>query len=163
MVGSQPVGEMLPLAVNPFWANLDPKIFEWPKDFFVYGTDFTPINAGVTLTRSIQIRQDSHFLIMAGVRTVFQTNDETVIANPAALVRILDSGSGREIQNRAVQIENLFGTGQLPAYWPYPKIVLANSTIEITLTNQTAGTNYHVRLDFLGFKLFKGQGYALRL
>lgn len=140
-------------AVNPFWGLLPPALWGETKDFFVYGTDFLPLTASATLAQDIPIQADSHYMIMAGVRTVFQTDNTTIVANPAILVRIFDTGSGRQVQNRAVHIDNWFGTGQLPAYWPYPKIIKASSTLRVELTD-LSGVDRNVRVEFLGFKIF---------
>ena len=147
------VAELLPL-LNPFWGLLPMDLWGATKDFFVYSVDFLPLTASVvSQAGDIQIQADSHFMIMAGVREVRDTTNATVIAAPPELVRILDAGSGRELNNQELPIDNLFGTAQLPSYWPYPKIIKASSTLTTFLTNLEA-TDRNARISYLGFKIF---------
>src|SRR4051812_9876066 len=90
------------------------------KDFFVYSTEFLPLASGATTTNNINTQADSDFLVLAGVRTYFAT-DNITLAQAAAMVTISDAGAGRSFMDRSVHIDNLFGTAQLPAFWPYPK------------------------------------------
>lgn len=143
-------------ALNPFFGLLPQELWGSAKDFFIYGVDFNPIAASVTVTQDIAIESDSDFLIVAGVRTVTtQADQTTVVAFPPFLVEIFDQGSGRRLQNRAQHIENVFGTAQLPAYWPFPKLIPRASTVSTTIQNLTA-TAHIIRLSYLGFKIFGG-------
>ena len=147
------VAELLPL-LNPFWGLLPRDLWGATKDFFVYSTDFLPLTASVVgQVSDIQIQADSHFMIMAGVREVRDDTNATIVTNPPELVRILDAGSGRELTNQSLPIDNLFGTAQLPSYWPYPKIIKASSTLSTFLDNLEA-TDRNVRISYLGFKIF---------
>ncbi len=144
-------------ALNPFFGLLPQELWDNAKDFFVYGTDFLPLAAGGTATQDIAIESDSDFLIVAGNRIVTDDPDQTVIvAFPPFLVTLFDNGSGRRLQNRAQHIENMFGTAQLPAYWPFPKLIPRASTFSTTLQNLDAGNAYNVRVSYLGFKIFGG-------
>lgn len=165
-VAGTPGGRIAAAAfVNPFWSNLDPKIWRMPKDFFVYATDFLPLAAGAVAARNtIQIQADSHFLILEANGRVTETNDTTAVPEPIPItVRIFDSGSGREVMNQAIHWGTLFGDGELPGYLGYPKILKAQSTLEVELTNLNAATAFNVRISFLGFKLFTSEGYRLVL
>ena len=112
-----------------------------------------PLSSVVGQVSDIQIQADSHFMIMAGVREVRDDTNATIVTNPPELVRILDAGSGRELTNQSLPIDNLFGTAQLPSYWPYPKIIKASSTLSTFLDNLEA-TDRNVRISYLGFKIF---------
>lgn len=156
-VVEQAIGRLIPL-LNPFWGMLPRRLWASTKDFFVYTANFiTADGTQLPLSGSrdvqTQIQNDSHFIIMAGVRTVFNTDDTTAIANPPITVQIQDSGSGRSLLSSFTQIENLFGTAQLPAYWPYPKIIKRSSTLTTQLVN-LAATARHVRIAYLGFKVW---------
>jgi hypothetical protein len=124
-----------------------------PKDFFVYSAEFTPLGASTTSSFTISIQADSDFLILAGVRVVTDTGNTTFVSNVPQLVTITDTGAGRTFMDRAVHMDNLFGTAQLPALWPYPKFVQGASALSVTLQNLDA-TARNVRLSFLGFKIF---------
>lgn len=125
-------------------------------DFFSYGAEWVPLAAAAgQVPREIQIQADSDFLIVAAVRDVRDAGAVTLVAAPPVTVRIFDSGSGRDVVNIAQPIENLFGTGQLPTYWPKAKLIQASSTLRVELTNLDGANPFDVRVSFLGYKVFK--------
>ena len=132
-----------------------------PKDFFVYNVEFLPLAvSAVKATATFQVQEDSAFLIVAAAR-LYLTNADAVIAGDQALalVNVIDSGSGRALIAQTTAgndspIDNWFGTGKNPAYWPFPKILRPNSVVTVQLTNLEA-TARNYRLSFLGFKIFR--------
>lgn len=145
----------------PFLGWLPRKLWRRAKDFFVYSAEFLPLTASLTLTFETAIQADSDFLCVAAVRLVTATDNTTIVAVPVPeLVTIFDAGSGRNLMDRAIHIDNLMGTGQLPTYWPMPKIFRANSTISTTVQNLEA-TDRNVRIAYLGFKVFDYPADAL--
>jgi hypothetical protein len=48
---------------------------------------------------------------------------------------------------------NLIGTAQRPAILPMPKLIRANSVIQVTAQNLVAAAR-QVRISFLGYKIF---------
>lgn len=148
------LGRMTTL-LNPFWGMLPRRLWKATKDYFAYGTTFSPLNAGVTQTNQIQIQADSHFMIIAMNRDVRSAaDDETVVADPSMLVNLFDSGSGRNLFNIPLHSELFMGFGQLSGYTSYPKLLKASSTFSVEVENLTAATNYIVRMAFIGFKVF---------
>ena len=143
-------------ALNPFFGLLPQALWNNAKDFFIYGTDFLPLAAGATQTNEIAIESDSDFLRVAGVRVVTDTANTTFIADVPQLVTLFDSGSGRRMVNRAVHMDNLFGTAQLPSYWPFPKLMPRASTLSVQVQNLDGANARNVRVSFLGFKIFGG-------
>lgn len=139
--------------ISPFLGWLPRALWRRAKDFFVYSAEFLPLAANQTQTFEIAIQADSDFVIVAGVRVVTQIDNVTQTTFVPELVRILDTGSGRELTDRAVHMENWFGTAQLPAYWPYPKVIRASSTLQTTVQNLD-GNARNVRMSYLGFKVF---------
>jgi hypothetical protein len=163
-VAGTPGGQVLPWPINPFWSNLDPKIWDLPKDYFSYGVTFDSIAAGATTTEEFQVQSDSHFMILAATLTAVDPATPGTVFDPADLLcRITDAGSGREVMNQQVHVRNLFGDGELPAYWPYPKIIKRSSTVVVELENLEAAQALRVFVDFLGFKLFRGPGFRVVL
>lgn len=154
-IGNYPSAQVQP-ALNPFLGLIPRELWKRPKDFFVYSCSMTgaaPLPASDQASRDIQIDANADFLIVAGVRTFRDTATKAIIADPAATVTMTDSGSGRQLQNEAVDIENLFGTAQLPATWPFPKLIAASATLTVNVFNLIA-TAADVRISFLGFKIF---------
>ncbi len=152
-VGQMARQQRISPGISPFLGWLPRALWRRAKDFFVYTAEFLPLSASATQTFEIAIQADSDFVIVAGVRVVTTTDNLTVQTFVPELVRILDTGSGRELTDRAVHIENWFGTAQLPAYWPYPKVIRASSTLQTTLQNLEANDR-NARLSYLGFKVF---------
>ena len=145
--------------INPFFGILPQALWKRTKDFFTYNADFVgtfSINAGSTVTFDIAIQADSDFLIVALARVVTDgTVDElTATGFPPLAVTIVDTGSGRQLQDRASHIENLFGTAQLPSYWPQPKLIRASSTFSTTIQNLDPGNGFQARLSYIGFKIY---------
>lgn len=134
---------------------LPPELRERARDYFSYGADFLNIAAGATATEEIAIQNDSHFLMVAVAgHVVDPANESTVFTSPALTVEIRDQGSGRNLFNRAAAWANVVGTGQLPAYFPYPKLVDRASTITTTIANVDPAQALRVRMNYIGFKIF---------
>jgi len=153
-VGAYPIAHVLP-PVNPFLGLIPKKYWKRIKDFFIYATDFVPLANSQTLTQPIQIQNDSDFLIMAGVYVETSTDNVTTFINPSPLmVTITDSGSGRQLMNTPIHINNLFGTAQLPAIWPFPKVIPAGASLNTQLVNLDTVNSRNVRIAYWGFKIF---------
>lgn len=122
------------------------------KDAFIYSVEFLPLAASGTATGNISIQADSGFLAMDLVRVVTDTLDTTFLTNAPALVNVADAGSGRNLMDRPVHVDNLLGTVQLPGRW-YPRFFSASSTIIVQIQNLEA-TARNYRISFIGFKIF---------
>lgn len=122
-------------------------------EYFVYGTDFTPLTASLTVQNNININGDSAFCILSGVIVESDTANTTILAVPPLLFRLMDTGSGRYTSNIPIHAANWFGTAQLPKYWDVPKILSPNSTWAVEAQNLEA-VNRNVRVAFHGFKIF---------
>ncbi len=142
-------------------AILPPPLLTAPKDFFVYNIEFLPLAiSAVKQPATFQVQEDSAFLIVAAAR-LYLTSADAIIAGDQALslVNVIDSGSGRSIIAQTTAgndspLDNWFGTGKNPAYWPFPKILRPNSVVTVQLTNLEA-TARNYRLSFIGFKIFR--------
>lgn len=161
------------VAYAAYAALLPEPLLNAPKDFFIYTVPFgigglgTQLGSGsgVTAQASVQIQDDSAFLIVSGARAYLTTGDAAIAGDQAlALISVVDSGSGRQIVGAgsssggsATYIENWFGTAKNPAYWPFPKIVKPSATLTVTLTNLEANAR-HYEIAFIGFKIFRNGG-----
>lgn len=147
----------LPSAVAPQRVNAGD---EFARDPFYYTAERLPLAANASESFQIQIQADSDFLLAELTGVVKNADlDETAIADPAILIEILSSSSGRILMDRAVSWSVLVGTAQRPYILPTPKTFPANSQITINFTNQTAATK-RVRLTLHGYKLFANVGGA---
>jgi len=124
------------------------------KDFFSFGLDYLPLAASGTATQAFTVDSDSDFMLCA-LTAISSANGapQTQVAFIHATATLADTGSGRLFQSTALHLMAYFGTAQLPAFLPYPKMIPRASTVRCTLQNLVA-TAIDVRLGFHGFKIF---------
>lgn len=131
---------------------------QYVEDYFVYQIDFSNLAPGGTSTGNINVQADSDFKWIKATYHANETNvsqQQSTRVIPLVTVQITDSGSGRQLFNNPVPIENVFGTGLLPFILPVYRIFKARSNIAVTLINFSAGSTYNIRLSFIGTKIFK--------
>ena len=127
-------------------------------DQFVYRVRFTTFLANATNTQTIAIQSDSDFLWVATsliVMTAVNTPDIT----PDMEMSVIDSGSGRQLQDAPVHVLNITGNGQWPFVLPEPKVFVGNGSIQVTVTDLSAVAKARVEFSFLGSKIFYTAGY----
>lgn len=128
------------------------------KDFYTYGKSFGTIAVGATESENIAIETDANFIITkiaasATIAGAAQTLQTRVI--PLLRLSINDTGSGRNLQNTPIPLDLLSGDGSLPFVLPIQRKFQANATINLTLTNFSAATEYaDVFIALLGYKIF---------
>ncbi len=127
---------------------------------FIHSINFASLAAGASASGSFTTQNDSDFIIMkttfyASLAVATALTESTRIL-PLATVLLTDSGSGRNLQAEATQINALFGNANLPYIWPMPYKVNGNSTVTAALANYATGEAYVVRLQFHGVKVFYG-------
>ena len=129
------------------------------RDFYTYEEDFleADLTAGSTLNGSVEIQADSDFVwqkacYFADLALAPQTLNTLVI--PLVTIQLIDTGSGRNLFELAAPITSMFGTGQLPFVLPIPRLFFARSTIQVQVSNFSAGTDYGLRLSFIGYKAY---------
>lgn len=130
------------------------------RDFFVYNTVHSAVTSGTSNTQTIQINADSDFQIeklsfFADIAAAGQTASSRVI--PLVTVLMVDTGSGRQFSDQAVPVNSLFGTGEIPFVLKQPKILMARTSMSVTIVNFDAANAYNIRLSFIGSKLFLKQ------
>ena len=129
------------------------------RDFFIYGTNFLAVAAAGVVTNTIGIQADSDFEVQklnfaSDLNAAAQTDSSRTI--PKCTLIILDTGSGRQLMNQAIDLTTFFGNGLQPFILPMPKTFRANTSLAITLTNYSAAETYNVRLSLIGVKIFRG-------
>ena len=123
------------------------------KQFFVYSVEFLPLGASATATQTFVSQGDSAFIAVGATGQSRDTGTGAAQADRPFTMAMLSSGSGRQLQDRAQDFDNIVGTAQLPSIWPAPYILAPSSTFSVTLTNLIA-TARNVRISFVGFKVF---------
>lgn len=143
-----------PAPANPYLGYLPAKYWRYAKDFFVYTANFIPLGAGATTPVDVQINNDSNFFVLDCRIAGYQTDNTTKLTTLPVLMSLKDSSSGRDLQDRSVHVDCYTGTGQLPGFLPYPKLMLGGSVLTVTLQNLDAGNARNYRVSFFGFKIF---------
>ncbi len=160
--GSAPITSLNGNLVVPalYTDYLPSELMGMPRDFFAYGVDFLNIAlGGGTGTEVFTVQNDSDFLIVqVNAVVVDPTAEEVERPGSALTIAFTDSGSGRQLQNRAMGFNNVVGTAQLPSYFPFPKFVDRASDFSTTIVNNGTAEAVRVRLSFLGFKIFSFTG-----
>lgn len=135
---------------------LPPRARRRVKDHFTYNITFNTIAASATSVGTSNIQGDSDFWWVAGSVVITNAAGTTFTGSGVApfLIELSDSSSGRNLQDSATHISNLFGTAQLPFYLPFPREFKASGQISAKLQNQDSGNAFVVRLALHGFKLF---------
>ena len=147
--GNVPIGNV---------AYIPPGLEPYFKRAFSYNILYNPINAGQTLPGSVQINNDSYFVIVQATADIWDaatgntTNTSPDVA-PMTVV-ILDSSSGQQMMDQATPIGSLFGTAKQPFVWQYRSNLLnPGGQLNVTLANRM-GSNQRVTLTFSGFKVY---------
>lgn len=126
--------------------------------FFTYNrTENTVTVAGVV--DNFQISNVSDFLLWYIVGSVFQPAG-TNIPSPDILVNLADSNSGWMFSDFPVHWIQTVGTAQNPFILPDPRLLQQNSSISMTLTNQTGGNLAQVNLALSGLQVFYYKGFT---
>lgn len=128
------------------------------QDFYTYVEDFSSLAASGTDSGNVQVQADSDFALQklsyfADIAGAAQTADSRVV--PLITLQIIDTGSGRNLFESAVMIPAIFGTGELPFVLPTPRVFAARSTITLNVANVSASTTYNLRLNLIGYKIFR--------
>lgn len=126
-------------------------------DFYTYEEDFTALVSGSSAQGSINIQADSDFVLQklcyfADIAGAAQTNDSRVV--PLVTLQIVDAGSGRQLFEAPAPVNSVFGYGALPFILPRPRVFFARSTVDISVANFSAATDYDLRLSFIGYKAY---------
>lgn len=139
-------------------AFIPPGLEGYFKRAFSYNILFNPINAGATLPGSVQINNDSYFVITQATADIWDAatgNTTNLAPNVAPMTVIInDSSSGQNMMDQATPIGALFGTALNPFVWLYrSNLLMPGGQLGVTLANRS-GANQRVQLTFTGFKVY---------
>lgn len=114
--------------------------------------------AGATSTVNVNIDAGAPFLIVSqtyDANTANAARAAGTLVVPNIIALITDTGSNRALMDVATPVPAIFGTGQFPYILPEPKLMPANSQLQVQVTNIDAAAGYNLRLCFNGYKLYK--------
>lgn len=130
----------------------------WRDPFEYVFPVFSNLAAGAAGTQIVTIQADSDFEWVYGAYQFNLANaafTESTRPIPNCTVLITDQGSGRQMMNAAIPVENLFGMPGQPFELPLSKVFRANATIGAQVTNIDAATaTGQLRLTMIGYKIF---------
>jgi hypothetical protein len=135
-----------------------PNLPERRQEYFNYSTGrLAAITVGATVNTSIIIQADADFLVekltyYADLAGVAQTYSARIVPNVTVLITA--SSSGVQIMNNPVPIPSMFGEGDLPFILPSPRLLGANSQLQIQLVSFEAAVTPAITLNFHGRKLY---------
>lgn len=125
---------------------------------FTYTMNWLPINLSTTLSATTTIDAGSDFVWVASNITVVSAADNTTftpVASAPLLFTLVDTASGSQLMDNAVPVNNWFGANGSPfVNLGHAYIVRRAGQLQGTLVNQSAATNFNVRMAWLGFKVF---------
>lgn len=123
---------------------------------FTYVSRITTLAPGATASDTINIQADSEFnwvktAFYASISNAGQTESSKVIPN--VTVSITDTGSGRNYQDKAVNLQCMAGSEGLPYVNPIVNVFNPKATVVITYTNNSGSDTYsEISLALQGFK-----------
>jgi len=126
-------------------------------DYFVYVMTWNPLAANAVTPVAVPLTSDSDF-VLDGVSLVAYTGVGVLLPNPDYLLQLIDTGSGRNLQDAPVHVNNIAGQGNLLYILPEPKLFKGGATITGILTNNTA-VAARVDIALIGRKIFYLGGY----
>lgn len=131
------------------------------RENYFYSTVIIPaLAAGASFIDQVRIQADGDFLIRktayyasyAGTPAV--TDDNRPL--PGLVVDVIDNGSGARLTREPVFISTFAGYGALPMIWTQPRLVAANSSIEVNFRNVSTVDLVNVQLTFIGERVQYG-------
>lgn len=145
-----PVNQLGPgSAASPRSSMLPPNIFD-PRtdgsDYYWYVTNFAAaLAAAATTSTQIQIDAGTDFYWIASsyqadLAGAALTDSGNII--PLLTVLINDTGTSRNLMNSALSLPTIAGDGKRPYRLVRPRLFRANSVINFTWVNYSAGTTY---------------------
>lgn len=137
--------------------------------YFVYSVDFpSGVNAGTTSQQSLKIQADSDFEWIKSTVTAYIDSTGTSgtvsfddwlmgVRYPGYTCIITEDATQTQLMDIATPVCAIFGTAQQPFVLPNPKIINANSSFTIQVSNIYTTNNLGAfTLSFIGRKIYRG-------
>jgi len=140
---------------RPYWYKIERPLeltAPWPMSFRVPRTGGT-LAVTATAQGVINITTDADFELIKLTGLAFDADGN---AQNQLLVRLIDTGSGRDLMNRPIHFLNLTGTGQMPFILSNSILLKGGSTFTVEFTLLVATVTY-VYMAFHGVKYFDAE------
>lgn len=130
---------------------------------FFYSSSFQNniVAAAATVTQTINIQSDSHFVARYFTVTCYNSAPFLVVTvPPPLLIQFFDTGSGRTLFDNSQALQNVTGgvssiAGSLPFILPEPWLIRAGGSVQVTLQNLGVITFPRVEVSMPGIKVFR--------
>jgi hypothetical protein len=122
---------------------------------FLTGTGTALAGPGTTDV-PININADSDFLVQAVNLTAWSAVG-TLIADPDYLLLLTVAGSGRQLMDRDISVQNMCGnftSNKVPNVLQFPYLIQSNNSVTVRLTNRTNTAANRVDVSLIGFKIY---------
>lgn len=119
---------------------------------FIYATPPIALLAAVGAVGAGNILVTSDADYQVNYITIDVQQAALVVANWGGTILLTSSDSNKAWMNVAIPVDSIRGTGQMPYVLQIPKLVKANTTVTVTVTNNIA-TATNVVLVLHGYKL----------
>lgn len=126
-----------PVVINPLVGLLPPELLSLEKDLYLWEFDRLPLAAGGVFPITNKLTTEKHLFLLGAMAEVTDAADTALVAFFPGTVTMTD-GSDRRLMNAAVPFSTFFGTGQLPAIWPWRKFIPAGSQVVLEITSRDA-------------------------
>lgn len=119
----------------------------------------TALGANSSLPIAIQVGSSGDFVIQAfqGVCKQTVSGTPTIQGTPDILISMVEDGSNRQLFGAPTHWSNVvgrFGTNQVPGVNQYPKLLQANSSLSVTLTDISGTAWTYIYFLLKGFRVY---------
>lgn len=132
--------------------------FSFTAAFQVAGAANSIAAGAVAAPVNVQISADAPFLWVSSTydaNTANAARASGTFVVPNVRVLLTETGTSRQFMDVPISVPAIFGTGQFPYILPEPRLLQANSQIQVQATNNDAAAGYNLSLYFNGYKLYK--------
>lgn len=129
------------------------------REPYTFPVVFSNLAAGATnIQGSFLVDASSPFMLVqqnyscAPYPVTVMTQATRIIPN--VNVAIQEASSNRNWQSAAVPVASIFGTGENPWFLPQPRLIPANTTVNLLVTSIESAQVMNLYLSFIGFRLY---------
>lgn len=128
-------------------------------NFFALNRFFAAVAPGVVPPQNFQVPNNLDYLLYYINGNVNEPAG-TFIPNPDFDINLSDNSTGWLFSDQAVHWGQIVGTAERPFILPEPKLIPSNSSVDINLTNNTAGTTFaRLNIGFFGVQVRYNRGF----
>lgn len=118
---------------------------------------FAAPGVGVAVQGNFLVDSSAPFMLVAqayraDLAGAAQTSGAQI--SPNNTVFIVDQSGNRQWMNGPVPVTAIFGTGERPWFLPQPRLIPANTNVQVQLANYEAANTNNIRLAFIGYRYY---------